>query len=132
MEKQRQRLQEMTSYEASLRAEGAKYIAGMDEVGRGPLAGPVYAACVVLPEDFDVLGVDDSKKLSAKKRTELDSVIRERAVAYGIGVADNREIDEVNILNATKRAMKRAFYNATEMLQRVNDNNITDNIEPPA
>ena len=78
-------------------------------MGRGPLAGPVYAACVVLPADFDVPGVNDSKKLSAKRREELSAVIIEKAVAYGIGIADNREIDEINILEATKNAMKRAI-----------------------
>ena len=77
---------------------GAKYIAGVDEVGRGPLAGPVVAACVVLPEDFDVPGVDDSKKLSEKKREALYDEIMSRALAVGIGRADNLVIDEINIL----------------------------------
>ena len=112
LEKQAAKLVEMKSHEDELRKTGVRYIAGIDEVGRGPLAGPVYAAVVVLPEDFDVLGIDDSKKLSAKKREELDEIIRERALAYGIGVADNEEIDELNILNATKNAMIRAIINA--------------------
>ena len=98
----------MKAHEDELRKQGIKYIAGIDEVGRGPLAGPVYAACVVLPEDFDVLGIYDSKKISEKKRKELSDIIKEKAVAYGIGTADNREIDEINILEATKKAMKRA------------------------
>ena len=110
------KLAEMKAHEDELRAEGYRYIAGIDEVGRGPLAGPVYAACVILPEDFDVPGINDSKKLSAKKREELSDVIKERAVAWGIGIADNNEIDELNILEATKTAMKRAIAAVRDML----------------
>ena len=110
------KLAEMKAHEDELRAEGYRYIAGIDEVGRGPLAGPVYAACVILPEDFDVPGINDSKKLSAKKRDELCDVIKERAVAWGIGIADNNEIDELNILEATKTAMKRAIAAVRDML----------------
>ena len=110
------KLAEMKAHEDELRAEGYRYIAGIDEVGRGPLAGPVYAACVILPEDFDVPGINDSKKLSAKKREELSDVIKERAVAWGIGIADNNEIDELNILEATKTAMKRAIVAVRDML----------------
>lgn len=110
------KLAEMKAHEDELRAEGYRYIAGIDEVGRGPLAGPVYAACVILPEDFDVPGINDSKKLSAKKREELSDVIKERAVAWGIGIADNNEIDELNILEATKTAMKRAIATVRDML----------------
>ncbi|MDY3239514.1 MAG: ribonuclease HII [Anaerovoracaceae bacterium] len=97
---------------------GAKYIAGVDEVGRGPLAGPVVAACVVLPEDFDVPGVDDSKKLSEKKREALYDEIMSRALAVGIGRADNLVIDEINILQATKEAMKEAVAAADQMLRQ--------------
>ncbi len=110
------KLAEMKAHEDELRAEGYRYIAGIDEVGRGPLAGPVYAACVILPEDFDVPGINDSKKLSAKKREELSDVIKERAVAWGLGIADNNEIDELNILEATKTAMKRAIAAVRDML----------------
>lgn len=92
------------------------YVGGIDEAGRGPLAGPVVAACAVLPKDFDILGVDDSKKLSEKKREELFSLITEKALAWGVGIADNEIIDEINILQATKRAMKEAAANAEEML----------------
>ncbi len=108
LERDIRKLGEMKAHEDELRSGGYRYIAGIDEVGRGPLAGPVYAACVVLPDDWDIPGVNDSKKLSAKKREELSALIRERAVAYGIGIADNNEIDEINILEATKLAMKRA------------------------
>ena len=102
----------MQEYENKLRERGITYIAGVDEVGRGPLAGPVVTACVVLPEDFDVLGVDDSKKLSEKKREELFDSIKERALAIGIGIRDNNRIDEINILEATKEAMAEAIENA--------------------
>ena len=110
------KLAEMRVREDELRAEGYRFIAGLDEVGRGPLAGPVYAACVILPPDFDVPGVNDSKKLSAKRREELSEIIKDRAVAYGIGIADNNEIDEINILEATKKAMKRAIAECRHML----------------
>ena len=92
------------------------YVAGVDEVGRGPLAGPVVSAAVVLPEDFDVFEINDSKKLSDKKRRELDQEIRKKALAYGFGMRDNRRIDEVNILNATKEAMGDAIRAASAML----------------
>ena len=110
------KLIEMRAREDELRAEGYRFVAGIDEVGRGPLAGPVYAACVILPEDFDVTGINDSKKLSAKRREELSGIIKERAVAWGIGIADNHEIDEVNILEATKHAMKKAIAATRDML----------------
>lgn len=110
------KLAEMKAHEDELRSQGYRYIAGIDEVGRGPLAGPVYAACVILPEDFDVIGINDSKKLSAKKREELSDVIKEKAVAWGIGISDNKEIDEVNILEATKHAMKKAIAATRHML----------------
>lgn len=109
-------LVQMKKREDELRTEGYRYIAGLDEVGRGPLAGPVYAACVILPPDFDVAGVNDSKKLSAKRREELSDVIKERAVAWGIGTADSKEIDEINILEATRLAMKRALAECRHML----------------
>ena len=117
LQKQTEKLAEMRIREDELRASGRKYIAGIDEVGRGPLAGPVYAAVVVMPEKWDILGVNDSKKLSSGKREELSRQIRENAVAYGIGIADNHEIDELNILEATKTAMTRAIYNCNSMLR---------------
>lgn len=108
LQKQREKMADMRVREDELRAEGYKYIAGVDEVGRGPLAGPVIAAAVVLPEDFDVLGIDDSKKLSEKKRNELFEIITQKAVAIGVGGVDEKTIDEISILQATKLAMKRA------------------------
>ena len=107
----------MKTYEKELYAQGVRFVAGVDEVGRGPLAGPVVTACVVLPEDFDVLGIDDSKKLSEKKREQLFDIIKERAVAYGIGMADNHRIDEINILEATKEAMEQAIMLADKDLK---------------
>lgn len=115
---QREKLARMRVREDQLRAEGYKYIAGVDEVGRGPLAGPVVTAAVVLPEDFDVLGIDDSKKLSEKKREELFDIIMERAVAVGIGMASEKVIDEINILQATKLAMGRAVEAANADLRK--------------
>ena len=98
-------MQELLVYEKQFLAQGKKIIAGVDEVGRGPLAGPVVVACVVMPLDEDkiVQGVTDSKKLSAKRREELYDRIMAVASQCVICQADNVEIDEVNILNATKR-----------------------------
>ena len=121
LERDKNKLIEMKAHEDELRRQGHRFIAGIDEVGRGPLAGPVYAACVVLPDDFDVLGVNDSKKLSAKKRDELSEVIKDQAVAYGIGIADNNEIDDINILEATKQAMKRAIAECNSKLAEHGD-----------
>lgn len=88
---------------------GIKIICGVDEAGRGPLAGPVCAAAVILPPNAEILGLNDSKKLSDKKRRELYPVIKEQAIAYGIAFADHNEIDEINILQATYLAMERAI-----------------------
>ena len=107
-EKLKERLQEMMRHERRLRESGRQFIAGVDEVGRGPLAGPVVAAAVILPEDFDLLGVDDSKKLSPKKREELCEAIKEKALAWSVGWTGPDVIDEINILEATKRAMTEA------------------------
>ena len=85
--------------------KGAYFIAGMDEAGRGPLAGPVVAAAVIMPLDDPIEGVDDSKKVSEKKREKLYDVIREKAIAYKIVAVDEKVIDEINILEATKKAM---------------------------
>lgn len=115
--KQIERFAKLNRIENELRLGGAEYIAGVDEVGRGPLAGPVYAAAVILPSDFDVLGIDDSKKITEKNRIRLDKEIREKAVAIGIASADNEEIDDLNILEATKLAMKRAVEKAEIMLK---------------
>ena len=96
------------SFEENAISKGFKTICGIDEAGRGPLAGPVYAAAVILPLGLEITGLNDSKKLSEKKREELFDVICEKAVDFSIGIADEKEIDEINILNATFLAMKRA------------------------
>ena len=87
---------------------GFDVVCGIDEAGRGPLAGPVFAAAVILPEGLEDIGINDSKKLSEKKRDALFDLICEKAVSYGIGTASEAEIDEINILNAAFLAMKRA------------------------
>lgn len=89
--------------------QGYKLVCGVDEAGRGPLAGPVCAAAVILPPDLEIPGLDDSKKLSDKRRRELFPIIQEQAVAYGIGFASHEEIDSINILQATFLAMERAI-----------------------
>lgn len=95
-------------YENKAHSEGFVTVCGVDEAGRGPLAGPVYAAAVILPDGLENMGINDSKKMSEKKREQLFDVIIENATAYGIGFATEKEIDEINILNATFLAMKRA------------------------
>jgi ribonuclease HII len=100
---------EMNQYERKFRRQGFNFIAGVDEVGRGPLAGPVVAAAVILPEDFFLAGIDDSKKLSVKKRQEFDRVIRREALAVSVAMIHAYEIDEINIYEATKKAMKAAI-----------------------
>ena len=89
--------------------EGFRVVCGVDEAGRGPLAGPVCAAAVILPPHLEIPGLTDSKKLTDKKRRELFPVIKEQAIAYGIGLASEQEIDEINILQATFLAMQRAL-----------------------
>lgn len=99
----------MWQIEQSWFDRGVEIICGVDEAGRGPLAGPVCAAAVILPANLQISGLDDSKKLSDKRRRELFPVIKEKAIAYGIAFADHQEIDEINILQATYLAMERAI-----------------------
>lgn len=96
---------QMLLYEQKARKEGFQLIGGIDEVGRGPLAGPVVAACVILPSDFVLIGLDDSKKLTEAKRDEFYMYIKEKAIAIGIGIVEEEEIDRINIYEATKKAM---------------------------
>lgn len=96
-------------YEEQARDDGYSVIAGLDEAGRGPLAGPVVAAAVILPVDFDATGVNDSKKMSASAREKMYARITSEAVAYGVGIVDSDVIDEINILRATHRAMRAAL-----------------------
>lgn len=101
----------MKEYENELYAEGYELIAGIDEVGRGPLVGPVVTAAVILPKDFYSDEINDSKKLSEKKREYLYDIIMQNAISVGIGIVHNKRIDEINILNATKEAMIMAVDN---------------------
>ena len=98
-------------YERDLLAKGIKLIAGVDEVGRGPLIGPVVAAAVILPPNYELPGLTDSKKLSEKKREYFFDIIKKDAIAIGIGIVDEKKIDEINIYEATKVAMKEAINN---------------------
>lgn len=107
-EEEAAREEEMKEPERRCQSLGYRLIAGVDEAGRGPLAGPVYAAAVILPDDVLIPGINDSKKLSEKKREELFEVICEKAVAYAVESVDEQVIDEINILNATFLAMNRA------------------------
>jgi ribonuclease HII len=109
LEKEKRRIEEMCVYEKEY--ADCEYICGIDEVGRGPLAGPVVACAVVLPKDARILYVNDSKKLSEKRREELFDIITSEAVSFGIGVVDWTVIDEINILQATYEAMRQAINN---------------------
>ncbi|MER2041008.1 MAG: ribonuclease HII [Desemzia incerta] len=104
-----EKLQEMLAYERRAWAHGKEFIAGVDEVGRGPLAGPVVSAAVILPEDFNIVGINDSKQLSLAKRNELFDIIQEKALAVGVGIKDAAVIDQVNIYEASKLAMLEAI-----------------------
>ena len=99
----------MWEIEDSYFERSIKLICGVDEAGRGPLAGPVCAAAVILPPHVEITGLNDSKKLTDKRRRELFTIIKEQAIAYGIGFASHEEIDEINILQATYLAMERAL-----------------------
>ena len=107
-EKERQRIAAMWEYEKAAKAKGYTWVAGTDEVGRGPLAGPVVAAAVILPENADLPEIKDSKKLSEKQREQLDSLIKQQAISWCIAELDEKEIDAVNILEASRLAMKNA------------------------
>lgn len=107
-EKEEARLNELKKIDLSVFNEGYNYICGIDEAGRGPLAGPVVVAAVVMPKDSMIEGVNDSKKVSEKKREKLYDQILEEAISYGVGIVDQTEIDRINILNATKAGLTQA------------------------
>ena len=107
---------DLYKYEHELEKEGINYIGGVDEVGRGPLIGPVVTACCVLPKDFKLEGLTDSKKLTEKKREEYYKYIKENCIAYGIGEASPERIDEINIYQATKEAMIMAINKVREQV----------------
>lgn len=104
-----ERLKEIKKIEEEIYLKGAQSIAGIDEAGRGPLAGPVVVACVVMPRDSMIEGVNDSKKVSEKKREKLYDEIIQEAIAYGVGIISQEEIDKINILNATKEGLTLAI-----------------------
>jgi ribonuclease HII len=108
-QRDRERIEKMLSEERKLWEQGFLWVAGIDEAGRGPLAGPVYAAACVLPREFHLPGLNDSKKVSARRRESLFAEIPEQALFYGVGRAEAAEIDQINILQATKLAMQRAL-----------------------
>ncbi len=102
----------MTEYEENLQKEGYNFVGGCDEAGRGPLVGPVVAGCVVFPKGYKNDLINDSKKLSEKKRNELYDIIIKDAVSYGIGIVSAKEIDEINIYEASRKAMIKAYNDA--------------------
>lgn len=108
-EKELERLKNLKAYEEELYNHGVNLIAGIDEAGRGPLAGPVVVGCVIMPRDSMIEGVNDSKKISEKKREKLYEQITKEAIAWSVGIVEQKEIDEINILNATKKALTKAI-----------------------
>lgn len=111
LRKEEERIHRIKEFERWSYENGYTYVGGIDEAGRGPLAGPVVAAVVVFNKDVDIKYINDSKKLSEEKRNELFKIIKNEALDYGIGIVDNEKIDEINILNATYLAMKKAINN---------------------
>lgn len=116
-EKEFERLTELKKIEEEFYEKGVTSIAGIDEAGRGPLAGPVVVACVVMPKDSMIEGVNDSKKVSEKKREKLYEQITEEALGYGVGIISQEEIDRINILNATKEGLTAAIKEMEKDLQ---------------
>lgn len=108
-EKEIERLNKLKEEEQKLYSGNIEYICGIDEAGRGPLAGPVVVGAVIMPKDSFIEGVNDSKKVSEKKREKLYDEITENAIAWSVGIVDQKTIDEINILNATKLALKKAL-----------------------
>ena len=108
-DKELERLKKLKQIDLNQYEEGAKYICGIDEAGRGPLAGPVVTACVILPKDSFIEGVNDSKKVSEKKREKVYEEIIKNAISYSVGIIDEGKIDEINILQATKLGLETAL-----------------------
>lgn len=104
-EREEERIKHLKEYETKLHETGLAYIAGIDEAGRGPLAGPVTVGAVILKPDSFIEGINDSKKISETRREKLYEKITDEAIAWSVGIVDQKEIDEVNILNATKKAL---------------------------
>ena len=118
-EKELERLQQLKKIEEELYMQkGLKTIAGIDEAGRGPLAGPVVVACCLMPRNSMIEGVNDSKKIAEKKREKLYESITEKAISYGVGIIGQTEIDEINILNATKKGLTKAIQELEDKLKQ--------------
>jgi len=113
-EKEIERLEKLKEIENNLSKKGLNFICGIDEAGRGPLAGPVVVASVIMPINSMIEGVNDSKKVSEKKREKLYDLILEEAISYGVGIVDQNGIDEINILNATKKALTMSLQELTQ------------------
>lgn len=124
-EREEERLKQLKEYENKLHEEGLELIAGIDEAGRGPLAGPVVVGAVIMKPDSFIEGVNDSKKISESKREKLYEQITEEAIAWSVGIVTEKEIDELNILNATKKALSRAI----EGLEKRPDRILVDALE---
>ena len=122
-EKELERLMNLKKEENALYEKGVTAICGIDEAGRGPLAGPVVVACCLLPKDSLIEGVNDSKKIAEKKREKIYEEIINQAIAYGVGIIDQSEIDEINILNATKKGVTLAVKEMEEKLKEKNISN---------
>lgn len=113
-EKEQERLEKLKEIEKDLNLKGFNKICGIDEAGRGPLAGPVVVAAVIMPQDSMIEGVNDSKKVSEKKREKLYDEISNSAIAWGVAIIDQKEIDNINILNATKKGLTQALMQLSE------------------
>ena len=118
-EKEEERLKQLKEIEENLYEQGCNSICGIDEAGRGPLAGPVVVAAVIMPRNSMIEGVNDSKKVSEKKREALYEQILQEAISYGIGIIDQKEIDNINILNATKKGLTTAVQALTVRPDRI-------------
>ena len=118
-EKEIERLNKLKEYELSLYENNLQHICGIDEAGRGPLAGPVVVGCVIMPKESFIDGVNDSKKVSEKKREKLFEIITTDAIAWSVGIVDPKEIDEINILNATKKALNIAIKSLSVRPDRI-------------
>ena len=118
-EKEEERLKELKEIEENLYEQGCNSICGIDEAGRGPLAGPVVVAAVIMPRNSMIEGVNDSKKVSEKKREILYEQILQEAISYGVGIIDQKEIDNINILNATKKGLTIAVQSLTVRPDRI-------------
>ena len=119
-EKELERLLNLKKEEKALYEKGIVSICGIDEAGRGPLAGPVVVACSLMPKDSMIEGVNDSKKIAAKKRERIYEEIIKEAIAYGVGIINQEEIDRINILNATKKGLTIAIKELEEKLEKQN------------